>query len=170
MFGWLTKHFKKDDQVNYDLYAPKERQIYRYWNGQSVILADPMLIWKRLTAVGPELSVHLKVAMSPMPDADKEHEHAARKIRGIFDLKPLAEGGLTEAEALELLDHFLAYCEQVKKNSKSVMTPSPSPAIWQGSTFPATPPSPPTSSTSDSGSTANGRNTASPQASPSASV
>lgn len=123
MFAWLRKWFGQDD---FDQYRPRERLIYQYFNGREAVRADPMLLYKKLMEVGPELDIDIKVANSPSKDANKAYESMVAKIRQVFDLKPLADGGLTETETVELLDHFIRYNESIKKKVKTSPTSSTS--------------------------------------------
>lgn len=136
----------------YDIYQPAERLIFEFFDGSKVVKADPMRIYKRIMACGTELSTDQKLAVSPSKDAVKGHENMLKKIREIFDIKPLEEGGLTEFETAELLDSFLLYAHMIKKNS------SPTTTIQEEASQPTPPPTkeaenPTTSNDSASGST-----------------
>lgn len=117
MFKWL---FGGGDESG--TFSPKKRLLYRYFNGAEIVRADPMVLYKKVMDVGPELAIDMKVAGSPLKDATKAHGKVVEKIRKIFNLKPFEHGGLSEIEATDLLDHFLTYCEDVKKNMNSPMT------------------------------------------------
>lgn len=122
MFGWFKK------KCSYDVYQPSERLIYSYFDGQKTVKADPMELYKKTMAVGPELAIDIKVATAPIKGNKEAHESMLKKIRGIFSLKTLHEGGLTEIETVNLFDHFMTYCETVKKNSPISATSS-TPAV-----------------------------------------
>lgn len=161
MFGWLRKLFEDD----YSVYHPGEQKIYHYWDGQKYVNADPLRLFKRLMDIAPELAVDIQVSTSSLAkdkDAIKASDKVAEKLYKIFDVKRVEEGGLTEAKMSELLDHFLLYCEIVKKNSPPLPTMPPSGARIFTSNG-----NPPTSNTSDSGSTAKPTSTAKPEPSPS---
>ncbi len=155
---WISSWFHYEEEEKDNLYKPKQRHIYSYWDGTNLIKADPIVLWKKVMGIWPELSIDMRVANSPSRDALQAHEAMIRKIRELFTLKSLEEGGLSELEAIGLLDHFLLFCNITKKNS------SPS-ATTQTGTSPVTPepttpsgeksstPSPATPNTSDSGST-----------------
>src|SRR5258708_39847256 len=123
MFRWLKSLFTK--QEDYNFYRPSEQQIYRYFDGQKVVSSDPMILYKKLMEVGPDLAVDIQVSESTLV---KNYESIAaqnkvqEKIRKIFNVKSFVDGGLTEAKAGELLDHFLVYTEIVKKNSSQSLT------------------------------------------------
>ena len=161
MFAWLFDKFRP----KYDLFRPQERFIYRYFDGTKTVAVDPLPVYKRIMAVGPELTVDAKVSRSASKEASKAHDGLISKIRVIFDLKPLSDGGLTEIEACTLLDHFLSYCDALKKNINPPPTSPPG-------TLPPTPPSPvgnpPTLNGSDSGSIAAEPSTDEPPKSPTA--
>lgn len=157
MFGWLRGLFRREDA--FDLYRPKDRLIYSYFDGQRVVKADPMVLHKRLMEVGPDLSVEMKVAASESKDAATYHGKLIERIRKIFDVKTLTEGGLGEVETTELLDHFLTYCGRIKKKDSPPPT-SPGATSPPSASSPVA--NPATPSSSPSGSTAN----ASPNVSP----
>ena len=163
MFSWLKNLFT-GRQGRYDLYRPAERQIYKFWDGKKEVADDPMLLYKRMMDVGPELSINIKVANSPLKDAGEAHTKMLEQIRNIFRVAPLAAGGLTEYETVGLLDHFLLYCAELKKNLRSFATLPGSLAAASANSSAA---SPPTEKPSESGSTANAPSTAGPPPSPS---
>lgn len=156
MFGWL---FGRRQHV----FHPKERLIYRYWDGARMVAQDPLVLYRRFATVQPQLVIDRKVATSLSKDANKAWPKMIAHIHGIFGVKSMEEGGLTEAEAVQLLDDFLTFCETIKKKESPIPT-SPT------TTLPPTPLSsdegPPTPSGSDSGSVANEPSTDAPTPSP----
>ncbi|MDE2098090.1 MAG: hypothetical protein KGL39_12625 [Patescibacteria group bacterium] len=143
----------------YDLYKPGERLIYHYYDGIKTVSADPLRLYRQMMDVGPELSVEIKVSRSASKDASKAHVDAIKHIRSIFDIKPYEEGGLTEVECLQLLDHFWIYTGHLKKNSSPSPTSVEATLATSASTSGG---SPPTSNMQACGSTANGPSTAPP--------
>ncbi len=130
MFGWFTSLLKKSPKVesNYDedsVYKPKERRIYQYWDGSTMVLADPLVLYRRVMDKGLEISIDLKVSRSASKDAGTAYANMIKKMRDIFQVKDVVEGGLTEAEVMGLFNHFLEYCENVKKNSGLFQTSAP---------------------------------------------
>lgn len=170
MFSRIKKWFSRspspapEGEYSFSLYKPYERQIYVYFDGERLVKSDPMVLHKRVMDVGPELSVDMKVAYSEMKGSKDAHDKMVQKIRGIFSIKRYEDGGLTERECIELLDHFLYY-EDVQKKT---WNPPPTPPT---ATPPSSPPSseggPPTPSSTDSGSTGEGSSTSEPPPSPS---
>jgi hypothetical protein len=158
---WFLNLFRPRER--YDLYTPGQRLIYSFHDGSKVVRADPLELYRKLMAVGPELNVDMKVSVSPSKDAPRAHENVVKKVREVFGVKPLEEGGLTELEAIQLLDHFLTFCGFVKKNSSQ--PPTSSTATEEPS--PSSPGSPPTSPSSGSGCAAAGPSSAGPTPSPS---
>lgn len=122
MFQWLFSLFGKKHKQDQGLgdtlefYKPKERIIYSYWNGSQIVKADPMTLYKRVMDHSQELSAEMKVSNSPSKDASSSHTSLVKKVRDIFNVLPLEEGGLSELETLQLLDHFMTYTNAVKKN------------------------------------------------------
>ncbi len=137
---------------NPSVYKPRELLIYEYFTGEKMVKADPMVVWKKIMAVGPELDIDIKLSKSAHTDAPKGHESVIKKIRSIFDLKPFEEGGLPETETAELLDHFMIFCASVQKKTNGSPTPAEATSVSTASSPTA---SPPISKPLDSGSIAN---------------
>lgn len=120
MFNWLWSLFYED--VSYNIYNPKERNIYSYLKGkEGVIEADPMPLERKLAEVREELRNDILTAKSPVAPrewVDKRYQAALVKIRAIFGIKNFEEGGLLQEELFDLLDHFIHFTTNVKKNSK----------------------------------------------------
>lgn len=164
LFGKSKKNTAKKEQPETGVYRLQDRLIYKYWNGNEEIIADPLVLYKKMMARGPELSIDIKVSTSISKDADKAHDQAILKIREIFSVKSLDEGGLTELETVQLLDHFLLYCEEIKKNSSySVISSSNS------DTKPSFRANPPIQNSSASGSIGGESTTGAPVSPPSVS-
>lgn len=157
LYFWLFKD-------RYDYYHPGERKLYKYFNGKEMVTEDPMVLYKKIMDVGPELDVDWKLAMSISKDARLGHNKLVEKVRKVFAIPPLKEGGLTETETVDLLFHFMIYTGMIKKNSQTVATPATAPS-------PSTESSPAgesaTTNTSDSGSTATDTETSKQELSPS---
>lgn len=154
---------EQDEEEEYNLYKPKERLIYTYWDGFKDVACDPYVLYKKLMAKGTDLSIDIKVANSQSKDAAAAHNSMIAKLRIIFDLKSYEEGGLTELETIGLMDHFLLFARRVKKNTShfptsQTATSDSSPSSTEGNR--------PTTNGSDSGSTANEPSTAEPPPSP----
>lgn len=174
MFGWLTGWFRRPspDRVGDDVlcYAPEQRMIYRHYagttpDGRKVIVAkDPMALWKRFHPRSQAISINLRVSLSPSKAAPEMHEKLMEDLRHVFEVPKYEDGGLTELELSQLLDHYLSFIAHLKKKANSSRTVS-------GETSPGTPTSadegPTTEPSSGTGSTATGPCTDSPTPSPS---
>lgn len=173
IIDWLLSSHSTD---RYDLYVPRERLLYGYWAGEycwhlgmfrskKITWVDPIDLYKRIMASGPELAIDVAVATSPSKDAMKAYGNVIAKIREVFGVKAQSDGGLTETETANLLEHFFLYCDRIKKNS------NPSANNWDQTNSPPQPPSSgvgqPTGNTSASGSTASDHSTSTPEPSPS---
>jgi hypothetical protein len=156
MLSWLFNWFRRRG-VGVDYYHPGERKIYSFWDGQKRVYVDPTPLYIKVMENGPEIAADTKVATTPCGGTIAAQKSLDAKLRKIFDVKPLAEGGLTDAEVTDLLNHFLLWTERLKKNSP----PSSSPASSIVPDCPA--PMPPLSA---SGSTTNASGIASPAPSP----
>jgi hypothetical protein len=128
MFSWLASWFRKPaDEEQYDLFRPKQRLIYRYFDGSKEVMVDPMILYKKVMEHGPVLSIDMKLSVSQHSDNRLGHTNLVKRIREIFAVKPLEEGGLSELETVQLLDHFLGFTERIKKNSSPSQTYSLNP-------------------------------------------
>lgn len=143
----------KPEEDDFSIYHPKERLIYKYWNGKELIAADPMTLYKKVMDVSAELAIHFSVAKSQSKDAKDAHENLIETVRKVFGVRSLEETpeGLGQTESISLLNHFLAYCNRLKKNSRTFATTSKLSEDSQLTSENAQP----TSNISDSGSTEN---------------
>ena len=116
LFGGLFS--KRDD---YSVYSPKERIIYEYFDGEKTIKADPIVLYKRVMEKRADILIDTKVANSASKDASKAHNNLMDNLRWVFSVKKIEDSGLTDPEVGNLFDHFMIYCDRVKKNS----SPSP---------------------------------------------
>jgi hypothetical protein len=175
---WVQSFFapKKVGPVHsFDVYRPAERYIYSYFDGEKIVRADPIELFRRIMSKGPELRTDIAVSQSASKDAERCHVRMIETIRELFNVKPLdpvKRIGLTEAETMDLLNHFFTFNSEVKKNSNEPPT-SPT-ATSQPMPPPTAEPSSasvnvesPTTKSSDSGSTENDPSTAEPTKSPS---
>ena len=151
LLDWFLSWFRKPIEERLDFYRPAERFVYGWWDGSKEVRADPMVLYKKLMDVGPDVSIAIKVSESPSKDADKARQDLLGYIRRIFGLSSFEDGGLTEIETLQLLDHFLVYTETLKKNTRNSPT---SPTATSPPSASSAGGSPATPSTSGSGSTA----------------
>ena len=104
----------------------KNRKIYTFFDGERDRRVDPMIVYKRISTVAPSLSIDIKVSQSASKDAIKAHDTVVAKIQEIFGVRPLDDtGGLTQGEMLDLLNDFMEWCSQVKKNSRTEQISSP---------------------------------------------
>ncbi len=166
---WLFSIKKGSSKTpSVDVYTLEDRSIYSYSDGEKIVKADPMPLYKAVMDVGPSLSVDLKVSTSTLmknEDKGKAHQSLLGSIRSIFNLKPFQQTedgkmvGLTEIETVEVLDHFLSYCHELKKKMKPNVTSSNSSGVSPPYMAPT---SPLMSSGLESGSTANASNTVEP--------
>lgn len=148
MFGWFKRKQNHDDP---SVYSTTERAIYRYTDGSKMVTADPLVLVRKLMEIQPELAVDIKVAHSPSKDNLKAHVEMIAKLRNLFGVKPIEDGGLTESQLLDLFNHFLEYIDAVKKNSPNSATP---PAATSATSEISSVESPPTPSFSECGSAA----------------
>lgn len=124
--NWATEDltiFKADDML-----------IYTYSDGQKMVKADPMVLFKRWSEKEREIEVDLKAAQTPGFDkANEAYDAALNRIRWIFNIKPFEEGGLTEIKTLDLYNHLVMFFIEVKKNSNQSQT---SPATSESQSVP----------------------------------
>lgn len=122
------------------------RDIFQFWDGQHDRAVDPFEILRGIEH-DPEFSPE-KEAQFIAAGHDDSIEKAVRCVRRVFNVKHFNDGGLLEAECLELLEAFYDFLAALKKNT----SPSPISSEPTGTeSLPAStdPPPIPTSSSSD---------------------
>lgn len=111
---------------DWDVYHPKERLIYSYFNGERLVKADPMGLYMKVMDVAGDLEGDLKVANSPLTDAPKAHKQALKTMREVFGLKELTGievvDTLSDDETIALFNHFMDYHHRLKKNTSPPAT------------------------------------------------
>ena len=142
-------------ESRWDVYKPRQRLIWSYYNGERLVQADPLVLWKQIMAVAPALDIDFKVSQSVSRNAETAHKALVQRIRDIFHIKSLENdfevvNTLTDAECIDLLNKFLSYCGWVKKNSSNSVTTATATSPPTDSPTSAGE-SPPTSNTSVSG-------------------
>lgn len=127
--NWLRSFTPSEER--YDIYHPRERLIFHYYNGHRMVTADPLVLYKKIMDVAPDLSIDMQVSKSISKDAGAAHVKLVKRIREIFNLNPLVNGfeipqgenaTLTDTECQRLLDQFLVFVGWVKKNSRNTET------------------------------------------------
>lgn len=124
---------------SFGMFKPTERLIYRYHDGERDRRGDPLELLRRLTGrEGLSLEVDAKLATGATPEAPKALGRLVDAVRDVFGVKSLDQGGMTEAECLGLLFHFMQYIAEVQRDFSPLPTsppPTDSPAA-NGSTTP----------------------------------
>lgn len=73
---------------------------YRYFDGEKVVCRDQDELFSCLKYRSDLICEHLH---------DRRIDKAICQLREVFKIKPVADGGLTDREMLELHEFFLAY-------------------------------------------------------------
>jgi hypothetical protein len=133
MFGWLFRR-------NLSGYTQGDRDIFPYWDGQRQRNGDPLAI-DRLLLTDPAFDAKLDPQISRVPTLDglKAAGRIVDATRKAFGIKPLEEGGLTDAECLGLFCDFNLFVRDLEERSRPLAS-SPRPtASASGPTASATP-------------------------------
>lgn len=102
------------------IYSPAQRFIFHYFDGEKVVRVDPIEQYRKYSKVKDEIEVARSVAASPSKDREQQYEVMISRIRELFSIPKLGEhSGLTEQESVDLFNHFLEYCDYVKKNTRT---------------------------------------------------
>jgi len=120
----------------------ERRNIFRYWDGRRYRRIDPWSAY-RATIDYPGWNwddIPKLIAMEAVDEASLNIkldaiQTAANMARSVFNVRPVAERGLTEEECLALLWQFSAYVFSVKKNGRQ---PQTSPVSTESPQEPAT--------------------------------
>src|SRR5438552_3449222 len=113
MFAWLGKWSGRE--AGSEVWTPEERRIFAFFDGKAVRREDPVVLWKRLMDKATDIGIARRVAASQSKDARQAHTDLVGYIRQVFQVGTLAEGGLTDEEAIDLQDAFLGYIDAKKK-------------------------------------------------------
>lgn len=132
------------------LFTEGQRQIFRFWNGQRQVCADPQLCHRRMSkAVGSDDFEALFRTMQAADDgdrtlspdeldaADRATERILAIARAAFGLASLDDdgNGATEAEQFGALVEFLGFLAKKNEtagNSPTCSEPSPAPSGSEG--------------------------------------
>jgi hypothetical protein len=124
--GWFSKQPTSpiDDLFDrVDVYLPRERLIYQFFDGQVLRAVDPMELYKKVSPKLGIIAADSKAVKIPQSKFAKDaHDRLIALIRELFDIKPLSQGGLTELETLAVFDHWWDFTCTVKKNSSPSQT------------------------------------------------
>ena len=108
---WLTKSRKPESQSTVTTEPESTRDIFEFWDGIETRRVDPLPIWYRLWQI-EEIETLLKRAANNEMEAVFE---VIAHTRELFELKELADDGLTQIEVQELLMAFLDFANLLKK-------------------------------------------------------
>jgi hypothetical protein len=90
------------------------RAIFRFWDGQQDRAADPFEVLRAIEN-DPEFSLERDGALLIIGD-DDSIQKTVRCVRRAFQVKEFSQGGLLEAECLELIERFYEFLSSLKKN------------------------------------------------------
>ena len=130
LVGWIIDvgkaigRGKKIEEITDDdfLFKPKERMIFKFWDGEKIREIDPMVLYGRLGDVSTELDVAIKLSRSASKDSRQGHREVVQLLSKIFGVKSFEEGGLTESELLDVFISFMEWVDRLKKNSPQSLT------------------------------------------------
>lgn len=147
MFAWLKKLFsmpqpvppepsplppvpspQREVPLRDDLFDPAETLIYTHLKGydqrrQKVYVSkDPVRLYRRVMEYGQEISINSKVARSASKGAPGCWDKLTSRLREVFEIPAVEEGGLPGVHLVKLLNHFMDYCDGIKKNLPTATT------------------------------------------------
>lgn len=99
------------------------RGIFRFWDGQKNRAVDPFVILASIEA-DPELNLEIDSALVVAGDSAAIAK-TVRCTRRAFGVKEFSQGGLLEAECLELIGEFYDFLGALKKNTSLSPISSP---------------------------------------------
>ena len=117
LFSWLSRRHAN-------------RAIFRYWNGQQDVAADPLEL---LRGVESDTEFNLEIDPALVDAGDPAASlRMVNCVRRAFKVKPFAEGGLLEAECAELFVGLYEFLDSLKKSTDQPLT-SPPPTASESS-------------------------------------
>lgn len=101
------------------MFTKKERQIYRYYNGNKVVGCDPMLVQMKL-AKYTDWQTDIKLLQLVNQESLAAYERLTGAARVAFNVKSFSEedgeqSGLLDQEVMELLVDFSDFVKDIKK-------------------------------------------------------
>lgn len=118
------------------MFDDKKRAIFSYYDGEKETLGDPLAIMRSFMVKLKVEGFDLAELIQTIAPVDKEGppvdelrfsdavDTLLPAIRDAFKVKPLDQGGLTEAETLDLLSQFLEFQMELKKNTEPTLSGS----------------------------------------------
>lgn len=116
-------------------WKPSERNIFRYWDGQKEVAADPVLLSQEFAKVeGFDKDCKIAATLYESGDqsemalksANASFGRVVETVRRVFGLKPLSEGGLLQDEVITTLLLFTEFMDGLKKKAGILPTSVPS--------------------------------------------
>ena len=103
----------------------RQRQIFSYWDGSRQRSADPLEVARALD-YHPKFSAKLHIPLIESGD-DDALQITLGAVRDVFGVPAWSEKtpGLTQQETIDLLDRFVTYLDDLKKNIKHSPTTAP---------------------------------------------
>lgn len=104
-----------------------KQEIFRYWDGTRMRGADPLLVFRTMIA-HPTFDLEKHTELMRVPDVKVQMEavqitvDAVREILGVNAWSEAGGGGLADREVLALLDQFIIYTANLKKNGSGQQT------------------------------------------------
>jgi len=117
MFGWLSRLLRGNSS----------RAIFKFFGGTWWQRVDPVQAWLSLQS-DPEFSMdkHLPALDAGGPESIEAAAITARAVRRAFNVKTLADYGLTDEECLEVFRSFCLWSDGIKKKvAGNPILPSP---------------------------------------------
>jgi hypothetical protein len=148
VFRFLRRLFGRPDPFGY---TAAEREIFQFWDGHKVRLADPLAV-QRALVTDPDLDLKNDPGLMATPKTPGllATGRVAAAVRKAFGVATLDNGGLTDGECVALFCEFGDYIGGLTEAARPLAS-SPPP------TGPAAPESSPTPTSAASGSTAVGQ-------------
>lgn len=106
-------------EMEFHVFRPDKRILYRYFDGEKEVAGDPLALYKQFIACSKDL-VPIMNEADTLAAQGQMYDKLITLLRKIFKLKAFEEGGLTDIEVLFLFDNFLEFCGTKKKESEII--------------------------------------------------
>jgi hypothetical protein len=106
------------------MFTKKERSIYRFWNGEKNVGADPLVIQRRLaSAPDCDWEADVKILQLQTGESLSAFDRLAKAARHAFKVRDFEEidgvqHGLLDSEIIELMVDFVAWMNELKKKGE----------------------------------------------------
>lgn len=102
------------------MFTKKERQIFRFYDGEKMVGRDPITIQTKLATSHADWEVDIALLRGGTKESFEAYDRLVSGARNAFGVKAFdevdgKESGLLDAEVMEILIDYVGFLDEVKK-------------------------------------------------------